>query len=585
MLTQFKRMLEKKPAPASNVFLHPNAPGTPMTNPARNSSLSITPIDYEHSDELPDFEEKLYELIDMSPSVRFKLCPVKVNGTGLKFSIICQRSEANSDLAREVERMLVLKGFSAANPLYIATNQSVMAELARDAVNKVSKAKKTAKSGMMTRDQETALSHMFESIAAFAIANTASDIHFELNDFQPNSRVLYRIEGQLTSPRKFYLPTADLMDTVAYLFNVRGKSPSENTYNSNKPQQCQIPFELDKKKFLFRWASNQTAKGSKVVLRMLAQDEATSIRSLEELGYLPGQIDIISRVIRRLGGGVVLAGVVGSGKSTTMQTIMCMLPETFSKYTVEDPVEYLMPGVDQFSVSRNLSDQTSDPFIAVKRQLKRMDPDAVLIGEIRDRESGGLFRDIAESGHRAFSTVHAPSALDMVTMRLVSDEIGIPRDIIATPGFLNLLMYQALVPKLCPCCKLPASDVHPKEYLQLIESLFQLDISKIYAKNAAGCDNCKREGLPELNGIKGRMVVAEMVELDAVMLHMIREGKNLELKTYVKQLQTARFDEPDTTGKTVIEVAMYHVAQGTFDPKSVEEKFGDFLQYQRERGA
>jgi type II secretory ATPase GspE/PulE/Tfp pilus assembly ATPase PilB-like protein len=206
-----------------------------------------------------------------------------------------------------------------------------------------------------------------------------------------------------------------------------------------------------------------------------------------------------------------------------------------------------------------------------------------MIGELRDKESSSLFRDIAESGHRAFSSVHAPSAIDMITLRLVSSEMGIPRDVIATPNFINLLVYQALVPKLCPCCRRDATAVYDNAYLERIERLFEIDRSRMKAQNDSGCNECIRKGLPELNGSKGRIVVAEMIEPTPKMLLLFRESKNLELKSYIRNLRTAKFDEPDSTGKSALEVAMYHVAQGTIDPREVEVKFGSFEQYEAER--
>jgi type II secretory ATPase GspE/PulE/Tfp pilus assembly ATPase PilB-like protein len=215
----------------------------------------------------------------------------------------------------------------------------------------------------------------------------------------------------------------------------------------------------------------------------------------------------------------------------------------------------------------------------------------VLIGEIRDHESSGLFRDIAESGHRAFATVHAPGAIDIITLRLPSEELGIPRDVIATPGFLNLLVYQALLPVTCPHCKITAKqaldrrlDSMTQRYLDDVRRLFDIGADRLFFRNPDGCEVCRREGLPELNGARGRTVVAELIELDTNMLMLARDpGKNLELKRYVRSLNRSRYDEPVTTGKSVLEVAMYKVSQGLIDPREVELKFGSFYQYERER--
>jgi type II secretory ATPase GspE/PulE/Tfp pilus assembly ATPase PilB-like protein len=205
-----------------------------------------------------------------------------------------------------------------------------------------------------------------------------------------------------------------------------------------------------------------------------------------------------------------------------------------------------------------------------------------MIAEIRDRESASLFRDIAESGHRALSSIHAPSAIDIVSLRLVSSELGVPREVIATPGFLNLLVYQALVPKLCTCCSKDAAAVYDDEYLARIERLFSISRATMKATNSEGCEVCLRKSLPELAGTKGRLPVAEMIEPNQKMLLLFRDAKNLELKRYIRNMRTARFDEPDTTGKSALEVAMYHVALGLLDPKEVERKFGTFEQYELE---
>jgi general secretion pathway protein E len=143
-------------------------------------------------------------------------------------------------------------------------------------------------------------------------------------------------------------------------------------------------------------------------------------------------------------------------------------------------------------------------------------------------------------------------------------------------------VYQALVPKLWSHCRVPAETIYEPAYLKKIEQLFKIPASSIHAKNVEGCPHCQRKALPELNGSRGRIVVAEMIEPTPKMLLLFRDSKNLELKEHVRSLRTAGFDEPDTTGKSALEVAMYHVARGVIDPKEVELKFGSFDQYEQE---
>ena len=536
----------------------------------------------EHADDLPAFSRKLYDVVAMQPSLKHRLCPIDVSTeeTPKTFSLVLLHAEMKTEITEELVAKFATKGWRLAHDAYYIAPTGVMVDLARDGINENRKAGKGANAA---RKQDSALWNLFEGAAVFALENDASDIHIEIDRTHPESQIKFRVDGRLTKPREFKTETYQLLDMVAYLYNVHSNSGSENTFNENQAQQCQIASTIKGVKLLFRWASNKTAVGTKVVMRVIRQDTEHSIRALDALGYLPPQIETWRRAISRLGGGTLIAGIVGSGKSTTLATIMSMMPDWMAKYTAEDPVENLIPGAAQFSVSRSLTKDDEDPFLAIKRQTKRMDPDVVMIGEIRDKESASLFRDIAESGHRAFSTVHAQSAIDMIMIRLVSSELGIPRDVIATPNFINLLVYQALVPKLCPCCKREAVDVYSEEYLARIERLFSIDRSRLKAQNNEGCDQCQRKGLPELYGSKGRLVVAEMIEPTPKMLLMFRDMKNAELKQYIRSQRTAAFDEPDSTGKSAMEVAMYHVARGIVDPREVEVKFGSFDQYERER--
>ncbi|MGT2460231.1 GspE/PulE family protein (plasmid) [Cupriavidus basilensis] len=588
MLNRLFGRKEPLPTPPMTAGLAPSAPASAHGS-ARRAGIgagghrpALKPVD--HIDDLPAFTKKLYEEISLQPSFRHYICPVEIEAN--RFALILTEEMVNSDLANELIKALSFKR-QAADPLYHVASTVVMVELCRDGVMENKPKARSHSASLNARNRESSLWSQFENIVKFAVDSNASDLHFEIERSKERSNVGFRVDGKLIRPREFEIKTGDLLDTSAYLYNIHSRSGSENAFNENKPQACQIRAEIAGHRLLFRWASNQSAKGTKIVMRVLHQDEAQSIRSLQELGYLPDQIEAWTRSIGRLGGGTITAGVVGSGKSTTAQTIMTMLPSTMAKYTVEDPVEYIIPDTTQFSVSRSMNDTGHDPFLAVKRQLKRMDPDAVLIGEIRDHESAGLFRDIAESGHRAFSTVHAPSAIDTITMRLTSDELGIPHDVIATPGFMNLLVYQALLPINCPKCKIDhtAAPWISQAYLARIERVFDIERRALRFANPEGCPHCRRAGLPELHGVKGRTVVAEMIELDQTMLKLFRERQNLELKAYVRSLNRSRFDEMASAGKSVLEVSMYKVAHGEIDPREVEYKFGTFEQYELQMSA
>ncbi|HGF4014098.1 Flp pilus assembly complex ATPase component TadA [Burkholderia cepacia] len=540
-------------------------------------------------DALPLFTRKMYDddLVQMPPSMRQNICPVEVvppNSEGGKkhgeYAIILTKEMLNDDYVDELVAHLAVKWDLVAEGYYVASDQ-VLIDLARDKVME-NRRRKTLSVSLEQKNAST-LYRQFELMAEFAMANEVSDLHIDMNRRLAKSQVSFRIHGKLVHPPEFLIDTHTLLDMVAYLYNNKSQNGSQNSYNENLPQQCQLQLRVRDRDLLFRWASGRTALGSVVVLRMLYQDDMQSIKTLEQLGYFEQQVWMWRNAISRHKGGISVAGIVGSGKSTTMQTNMANLPDTMAKYTVEDPVEYLIPGVRQFNVSRSLTDTQEDSFIAWKRQLKRMDPSAVLIGECRDLDSASMFRDIVESGHLGFTTVHAPSHVGSID-RFCSSELGIPREVMATPGFMNLLVYQALVPINCECCQdFPARQHAEASYLNRIERLFDLDVDGIYLTNKSGCPKCSKPGLAELNGIAGRKVVAEMLELDTYMLDMIRNHKNMDLIQYVNQLRVAKFSEEDSSGKSAMEVAMYRCSRGQVSPYEIEEKFGTFEQYENEQ--
>jgi general secretion pathway protein E len=565
---------------------------TPIAQDAGNADLpgSVYDGEIESDDQLPLFVDTLYKVTELSDFYQRYVCPILLdNKEGRKeFALVLQEEDLHADFVTELIRQLERLGYHKASPLFYCANNTVMLQLHRGEVKSNKRFRDTASSKNYTPDEQSALLATFQEAAKFALANEANDIHFELHTEQRGARsfLKFGIDGHLISPARFKMETQLLQDTAAFLFNCKSSSGSQSTYNQNLKQQSQIRLHVNGKSIMFRWASAPCAYGSKIVLRVIPQPtigHTVQVRSLEELGYLPDQITTWNRAISGLGGATIIAGVTGSGKSTTLQRVMSEVPGDWVKYTIEEPIELRM-GADtcQMAVSRKLGGkEEDDPYTEYQQQLMRMAPDVVMIGEVRDRATAGLLRYVAGSGHRGFTTTHAPSALDIVFLRLLSAEFGIPKEVVATPGFLNLLVYQALISRLCEHCHVAATDALQADYLRRIEHMFDLDIAKLRARNIHGCPHCRRDGVPELNGYGKRTVVAEMVEVTEDMLPYIRDNRALELKRYVRSLRTARYDEPDSTGKSALEVAMYHVSTGLVDPRTVESRFGSFDNYER----
>ncbi|WP_029043716.1 ATPase, T2SS/T4P/T4SS family [Cupriavidus sp. WS] len=528
-------------------------------------------------DDLPQFVRPLYDDLRMSPSLRHEICPVLVSepksagGTERgEYALILTREMLSSDFTEEIQRQLRMRYDAAAKCLYVAAAQ-VMVTLSRGSFDSSGGREEIV--GAMGRRSGSALWQNFESAIRFALTENASDLHWEAVDHGGMSQIRFAIDGHLVAPPEFRMETGVLLDTLAHVWQ-KGKGGSQGVFSRVLPQQTSIRARVDDQAVVLRWASMQSATGHVTVMRMHREEvEDKSVDFVTDLGYFPSQAEIIYRTTLQQGGGTVFVGVVGSGKTTSAHAVMQKLPDWMHKMAVEDPVELLARGTHHFSVARTLdgANRDEDPFIAVKRQIKRMNPHFVMIGELRDHESAGLFRDVAGAGLRAMTTVHAPGALQAPD-RLSDGELQIPRSVLATPGFVNLYVYQALIPKTCSCGHRgdAMKQILGAEKLRQIERLFQFDIDGMRVRNMEGCPLCRRPNLPMLNGIRGRTVAAEMFEPDEQDLAYIRDARNLELAAYQRSKRVLGFDQPDSTGKSCFEVAMYNVFTGVVDPREAE---------------
>jgi type II secretory ATPase GspE/PulE/Tfp pilus assembly ATPase PilB-like protein len=299
------------------------------------------------------------------------------------------------------------------------------------------------------------------------------------------------------------------------------------------------------------------------------------------------------------GGAVVFAGTVGSGKSTTLASLIAGIPSHRKVITIEDPVEYLIPHAIQNTVARNLDIAAHQNYAAKLRALKRSAMSDVLLGEIRDQETGRAFMDLAGSGVNIYTTVHAASAL-LVPERLASDFIGVSRDFMAMPGVLKLLVFQALIPVLCGHCALPAHDLcdgsrHPsfgfrtekqwRTWLALIHEMFGYPIETFKVRNPAGCAACAKPQLADLNGYCGRTVVAEIIEpqLWPEFLRGIRHGDVQTRLDHQTPWDPAYPDEV-AFGRSALECAVFKASQGLIDPCDIESRFHAFETERRLRG-
>jgi type II secretory ATPase GspE/PulE/Tfp pilus assembly ATPase PilB-like protein len=267
-----------------------------------------------------------------------------------------------------------------------------------------------------------------------------------------------------------------------------------NIAESRAPQDGRISLHLQGRYIDFRVAAQPTTYGENVVLRIL--DKVQSLVALNALGLAPDQFETLQLMIARPEGIMLVTGPTGSGKTTTLYSILSDLnTEGVNIMTLEDPVEYPMPMIRQTSLAEGLKID----FASGIRSMMRQDPDIILVGEIRDSDTATMALRAAMTGHQVFSTLHTNSALGALARLL---DLGLNPEILA--GNMIGVVAQRLVRRLCRSCKRPY-EPNPAQ-----RRLLGLDSSKpepLY--EAVGCEDCEQQGY------HGRVALMEIVRFDA----------------------------------------------------------------------
>jgi type IV pilus assembly protein PilB len=268
-----------------------------------------------------------------------------------------------------------------------------------------------------------------------AVADRASDIHVE--PAERDVRVRYRIDGVLHEvmrpPKKIQAGIVSRLKIMADI----------NIAERRVPQDGRVNIILGGKPVDLRVTTLPTVYGEKIVLRIL--DRTTAVLNLSDLGFLDASMERFARSYRKPYGTILVTGPTGSGKSTTLYATLNILNEdTKNIITVEDPVEYRLAGINQIQTN-NKAGMT---FAAALRSILRSDPDILLVGEIRDRETANIAIEAALTGHLVLSTLHTNDAATTPT-RLV--EMGVEPFLVASA--LDCIVAQRLARRLCPKCK------------------------------------------------------------------------------------------------------------------------------------
>ena len=343
-----------------------------------------------------------------------------------------------------------------------------------------------------------AIVRLVDAMLADAAARGASDLHFE-----PEAgflRIRQRIDGTLRQVRalhkSFWPELAVRLKVMAGL----------DIAESRCPQDGRISITLAGRPIDFRVATQPTLHGENIVLRVL--DREKGIVPLNALGLTDGQRAILDRILARPEGLTLVVGPTGSGKTTTLYSILNHLnAEAVNIMTLEDPVEYPLAQLRQTSVG----EASRLDFADGVRALLRQDPDILLIGEIRDTDTARMALRAALTGHRVFSTLHANSVAGAL-QRLV--DIGLRTDMLA--GSLGGIIAQRLVRRLCPDCR--TETTAGQDDCRLL-GLDPASLHRIF--HPVGCPAC------DFRGYRGRLAIMELVRIDPALDELIHEGASL----------------------------------------------------------
>lgn len=353
----------------------------------------------------------------------------------------------------------------------------------------------------------------------------ASDIHYDpWEDFM---KIRIRIDGELIDYAK--VPNAYKNNLVTRIKILSGMNITE----SRLPQDGAIKANIGGEDVDMRVSCLPTNKGEKVVIRIL--DYSKHVSGIESLGFTDSNLRKVEKAITAPNGIVLVTGATGSGKSTTVYSILNKLnQEDINIITVEDPIEMDIEGVNQVQTNSEIGLD----FANVLRSILRQDPDIVMIGEIRDTETAKIAVRASITGHLVLSTLHTNDAL--TTIERLCD-MGVERYLLSSS--LSAIISQKLARKLCPKCKYKRKATQYEK--DLIKRELNYDIDEIWDKK--GCDECN-------NGYKGRIAIHEVLLIN----EEIKDAINIDLDR--KDLRELVYKDEDTY--TLLQDGLIKAVQG-----------------------
>ncbi|HPL18241.1 MAG TPA: type II secretion system ATPase GspE [Spirochaetota bacterium] len=355
---------------------------------------------------------------------------------------------------------------------------------------------------IMDMANEAPIIRLVNTFIKQAVTDRASDIHVE--PYEKDLVVRFRIDGILynmyTPPKKYQ---GAIISRIKIMANL-------NIAENRLPQDGRIQLKIAGKDIDIRVSTFPTYYGERIVLRILNKSDMSF--DLDAIGFDKETLEKFDKLIKKTYGIVLVTGPTGSGKSTTLYSVLQKLKhEDVNILTVEDPIEYQISGIGQMQVKPGIN----LTFASGLRSILRQDPDIIMVGEIRDLETAEIAVQAALTGHRVFSTLHTNDAASGIT-RLI--DMGIEPFLITSS--VNAYLAQRLARKICPACK-EAFKPSPKMLSELGIKPSQLHGGKLY--HGKGCPECLN------TGYSGRLGIFELLPLTAGVRKMIMEHSEAPL--------------------------------------------------------
>lgn len=421
---------------------------------------------------------------------------------------------------------------------------------------------------------DSGLAKDLDVLISRAIEINASDIHVNIRENVTSVKM--RRNGRLTEVTQWHSTYAHEM--IRAIHAIADDGAKEGVFSELEGQSMMVSRYINGQLVKLRCQTTPIyPRGMDFVARVLKSGSNSKPIPFEKLGYARSHIEMLEWMMRAPWGVTIFAGETGSGKSTSLFTMMTELAASnvgSKLYTVEDPPEYNMApyGISQIPASSKRGSvggsKESSPFYSALRSLMRLDPDIAMVGEIRDSDSADAVVNLVRSGHKIVSTLHASGALSILE-RLMT--FGVDITTMTSRGFIAGLIAQRLAPVLCPHCKvdydphmhIPISGIHER-----IKAVTTEGDTLFVA--GAGCDRCDH------TGVSGQTVLAEMVIMDGKLLELLRASDFNGAYEYWRSFRQPTIADINGSmvGMTMLEHGILKMRQGLLAPDELELRVG-----------